>query len=293
MSSDSPSVAGRTPPVAAAPPMRSVLVDGFLAAHRRGDPLVVPNPWDVGSARLFAGLGFAALSTTSAGHARSLGRGDGVGAVTRDEALAHAADIVAATPLPVTADLEGGYGDDPEDVARTVRMAAAVGLAGGSIEDASGDPRRPVYDHARALDRIVAAVEAAAGVEGGFVLTARAENFLFGVDDLDDTLRRLRAFAEAGADVLYAPGLPDLAAVRTVTASVDLPVNVLADRRWTVAELAEAGVARITTGSALSNLAFGAAVRAARSILDDGSFAWAEHTPTGTELEELMRDGST
>ena len=275
----------------AASASRSALVAGFLAAHRQGEPLVVPNPWDIGSARLFSGLGFAALATTSAGHARSLGRRDGM--LSRDEALAHAADIVGATPLPVTADLEGGYGDDPEGVAGTVRMAAAVGLAGGSIEDATGDPQRPVYDHAHALDRIVAAVEAAAGVEGGFVLTARAENFLFGIDDLADTLRRLQAFAEAGAAVLYAPGLPDLAAVRTVASSVDRPVNVLADRRYTVADLADAGVARITTGSAWSNLALGAAVQAARSIVEDGSFAWAAEAPTGTELEELMRRGAT
>jgi 2-methylisocitrate lyase-like PEP mutase family enzyme len=215
-----------------------------------------------------------------------------VRAVSRDEALAHAADIVAATPLPVTADLEGGYGDEPEDVALTIRMAAAVGLAGGSIEDATGDPRRPVYDHAQAVDRIVAAVEAAASVDGGFVLTARAENFLFGLDDLADTLRRLQAFAEAGAAVLYAPGLPELGIIGAVTASVDAPVNVLADARYTVAELAVAGVARITTGSALSNLSLGASLQAARAILDHGSFAWAVEAPAGAELEDLMRRGS-
>lgn len=272
---------------------RSALVARFREAHRPGDPLLAPNPWDVGSARLLAGLGFSALATTSAGHARTLGRRDGVRAVTRDEAIAHAAEIVAATPLPVTADLEGGYGDDPEDVALTVRMAAAAGLVGGSIEDATGDPRRPIYDRSHAVERIAAAVETAAGIEGGFVLTARAENFLFRNADLADTVERLQAFAAAGAEVLYAPGLPDLESVRTITSSVDRAVNVLADPRYTVAELAAARVARITTGSGLANLALGAVVRAARSMLADGSYAWQSEAPGGAELEALMNRGAT
>jgi 2-methylisocitrate lyase-like PEP mutase family enzyme len=262
----------------------------FRALHERSGAFVIPNPWDVGSARILAGLGFEALATTSAGMAFSLGHRDG--AVGRDEALAHARTIVSATALPVSADLENGFGDAPETVAETIRLAAGTGLVGGSIEDATGDPGRPIYDLSLAVDRVRAAVEAARSLPFPFTLTARAENFLHGRPDLDDTVRRLQAFEAAGADVLYAPGLRDLDAIRTVCRAVARPVNVimgLAGAAFTVDELAAAGVRRISLGSALSRVALGAFLRAAREIKQHGTCTFADGAATFAEIERFMQ----
>ncbi|MDT7537641.1 MAG: hypothetical protein QOI82_1226 [Actinomycetota bacterium] len=238
------------------------IVDDFRALHVPGQPLLMPNPWDIGSARLLASLGFRALATTSAGFAGTLGRADG--AVTREEALTHAADLVSAVDVPMSADLENCFADDVTGVAVTATGAAAAGLAGFSIEDWSGSE---IYDIGLAADRVAAAASS------GLVLTARAENYLHGKPDLDDTIRRLQAFQEAGADVLYAPGLSNVDDVRAVVSSVDLPVNVLV---WpglpTVAGLADAGVARISVGGAFALAAVGAVTRAARELLDDGTY---------------------
>jgi 2-methylisocitrate lyase-like PEP mutase family enzyme len=251
----------------------------FRALHGRPGAWVIPNPWDAGTARMLASLGFEALTTTSAGLAFSLGRRDGKGAVTRDETLANAKVIAAATELPVAADLENGFGDTPEAAALTIRLAGeTAGLVGGSIEDATGDPARPIYDFQLAVERIAAAVEAARALPFPFTIVGRAENYLHGRIDLDDTIRRLQAFEKAGADLLYAPGLPDLAAIRTVCASVSRPVNVLLSRPGlTVAELAAAGVTRVSLGSTLSRAALGGFVAAARELLDHGT---AEFTRT-------------
>ena len=218
----------------------------------------MPNPWDVGTARILAGLGFEALATTSAGLAYTLGRRDGEGAVTRDEALEHSALIAAATDLPVNGDLENGFGHDPESVAETIRGAAAAGLVGCSIEDSTSAPGEPIYPLAHAVERIAAAVEAAAALPFPFTLTARAENFLHGRSDLDDTIARLQAFEKAGADVLYAPGLRDIEDIRTVCAAVSKPVNVLAlPGAPSVEVLAAAGVRRISLGSGFIRTALG------------------------------------
>ncbi|MGI8678297.1 MAG: isocitrate lyase/PEP mutase family protein [Jatrophihabitans sp.] len=249
----------------------------FLELHRPGDPLLLPNPWDAGSARILASLGFRALATTSSGFAATLGRPDM--SVTRAEALAHAASIVAATDLPVSADLENGFADDPAGVAETVRHAVATGLAGCSIEDATGRPHHPVYDAALAAERVVAAVEAAGD---GFVVTARAENHLHGRDDLRDTIARLQSFAEAGAHVLYAPGLVSREQIKTVIDAVDRPVNVLAlAAAPPVAELAELGVARISVGGAFAFAALGAFVDAATEFRDAGTYGFWGHAKTG------------
>jgi 2-methylisocitrate lyase-like PEP mutase family enzyme len=259
----------------------------FQALHRRAGAFVIPNPWDAGTARLLEMLGFEALATTSAGFAYTLGRRDG--AITRDDALAHARSIVAASELPVSADLENCFGDDPRTVAETIRLAAGTGLVGGSVEDASGDPRRPIYDFAQAVERVAAAVEAARSLPFPFTLTARTENFLHGRADLDDTLRRLQAFDKAGADVLYAPGLPSLDAIKTVCGSVSKPVNVLAaSRPFSVAELAAAGVRRISLGSALSRAALGAFLRAAREIKEQGTFTFAKDAIPFAEINGMM-----
>lgn len=260
----------------------------FAELHRPGAPLVLPNPWDVGTARILAALGFQALATTSAGLAFSLGRRDGEGAVSRDEALAHAAAIVAATDLPVFADLENGFGDRPEDVAETIRRAGAIGLAGASIEDATGDPGSPIYDRSLAVERVAAAVETARSLGRPFVLTARSENFLHGRPDLDDTVERLAEFEEAGADVLYAPGLPTLDAVRHVCRSVGKPVNVLGGGALSVAQLAEAGAARVSLGGALARAAFGGFLRAAREIRQSGTFGFAAEAAGFTEIQAFM-----
>jgi 2-methylisocitrate lyase-like PEP mutase family enzyme len=241
-------------------------VDQFRDLHVPGRPLLMPNPWDVGSARVLASLGFRALATTSAGFAGTLGRPDG--AVTRDEALAHAADLVAAVDVPVSADLENCFADDPAGVAATAAGAAAAGLAGFSIEDWSG---RAVYDIGQAAERVAAACDA------GLVVTARAENHLHGNQDLDDTIRRLQAYQQAGADVLYAPGLSRVEDVRAVVSAVDRPVNVLV---WPglpdVAGLAGAGVARISDGGAFALAATGALARAGRELLEQGTYGFLD-----------------
>lgn len=242
----------------------------FAALHQGPDLLVLPNPWDAGSARMLAHLGFKALATTSAGLAFSLGRRDAEGAVSREEALANARAIVEATPLPVAADLKNGYGDSPEACAETLRLAAEAGLVGGSIEDASGRPEAPIYDAGLALERIQAAVEAARALPFPFTLAARAENFLHGRPDLDDTLRRLVAYAEAGADVLYAPGLTTREQIAEVVAAVaPKPVNILVGSpalALTLDELAALGVRRVSLGSNLARVAYGAFFEAARQL---------------------------
>jgi 2-methylisocitrate lyase-like PEP mutase family enzyme len=266
-------------------------VEAFRALHARDGAFVIPNPWDVGTARILAALGFEALASTSAGFAFSLGRLDNAAAVGRDEVLAHCAELVAATPLPVSADYENGYADAPADVAEAVRLAAATGLAGCSIEDATTDPAAPIYDFALAVERIAAAAEAARAVSGGFVLTARAENLIRGRNDLDDTIRRLQAFEAAGADVLYAPGLRDLETVRTVCAAVSKPVNVIVVgglARATMAELSAAGAKRISIGSALSRAALGTVLKAAAEMREGGGFTWIEGIPGIGELSRFM-----
>lgn len=232
---------------------QSEKAERFRALHAGAKAFLIPNPWDAGSARILASLGFEALATTSAGLAFALGRRDGERLVTRVEALDNARLIAEATDLPVSADLENGYGDDPKAVAETIGKAAETGLVGCSIEDATGQLEKPIYDRTLAVERITAAVEAARALPHPFILVARAENFLHGRADLDDTIARLRAYASAGADALYAPGLPDTEAVKKVCAAVaPKPVNALAGSRFTVAALAEAGVRRISVGSSLA-----------------------------------------
>lgn len=261
----------------------------FQALHRRDAAFVMPNPWDAGSARLLASLGFEALATTSAGYAFSKGRLDSSASLERADILTNAAEIVAATDLPVSADLEDGFGTAPEICAETIRMACDAGLVGGSIEDATGDPAAPVHDMPLAVERVRAAAEAARGRP--FLLTARAENFLWDRPDLDDTIRRLQAFSEAGADVLYAPGLPDIEAIRAVCAAVDKPVNVvmgLRGRSYSVAELSAAGVRRISVGGSFARAALGAVMRAAREVREAGTFGYAADALPGEFIAGLM-----
>lgn len=266
-------------------------LQAFRALHAAPGAFVIPNPWDAGSALLLAGLGFSALATTSAGYAFSRGKKDSSASLSRTELLANAAEIVAATALPVSADLEDGFGPLPQDCAETIRLAAEIGLVGGSIEDATGDPSNPIFDLNLAVERVHAASEAAR--ECGFVLTARAENFLWGRSSLDDTLDRLIAFEKAGAEVLYAPGLPDLEAIRLVCQSVSRPVNVvmgLKGPRYSVAELAEAGVKRISVGGSFARAAFGALLRAATEVRDFGTFDYADEAISAADLTALMSD---
>lgn len=265
----------------------------FRALHEREGAFIIPNPWDRGTARILAKLGFEALATTSAGVAFSLGVPEG--AVSRDQVLEHCRLMVGATDLPVSADLEKGFGDSAESAAETIRAAAETGLAGGSIEDYTGRRDDPIFAFGLAVERIAAAVEAARGLPGDFVLTARAENFLHGRRDLDDTIKRLQAFERAGADVLYAPGLGDLATIQTVCEAVTRPVNVvmgLPGATFGVAELAAAGVKRISVGSALSRLAFGAVVRAAREMAESGTFSFASDAIGFAELESYFKGGA-
>jgi 2-methylisocitrate lyase-like PEP mutase family enzyme len=262
----------------------------FRALHQGPGVFLIPNPWDAGSARILAGLGFQALATSSGACAGVLGRRDGQ--VTREEALAHARAIVQATDLPVSADLEKGFGDAPAVVAETIRLAAGVGLVGGSIEDATGDRDRPRYDIGQATERVAAAVEAARGLGFPFTLTARTENFLRGHPDLDDTIKRLQAFERAGADVLMAPGLPDLAAVRAVCAAVSRPVNFMAGikgKSFTVAELAAAGVKRISLATSLYRAAMTGLLGAAREVQDKGTFGYLDGSLTTAELNAFLR----
>jgi 2-methylisocitrate lyase-like PEP mutase family enzyme len=252
----------------------------FLELHRPGDPLLLPNPWDQGSAKLLASLGFQALATTSSGFASTLGRLDG--SVSRDEALAHAAAIVTATELPVSADLENCFADDPEGVARTVALAAETGLAGCSLEDYTGDDDEPVYELGLAAERVAAAAAAAHAGPARLVLTARAENYLHGRQDLADTITRLQAYQEAGADVLYAPGLTSLTDIRQVVTSVDRPVNVLAlSGAPPVSELALSGVSRVSVGGAFAYAALGALVDAATELRDKGTYGYLANSATG------------
>jgi 2-methylisocitrate lyase-like PEP mutase family enzyme len=261
----------------------------FRALHERPGVFVMPNPWNAGTARILTALGFEALATTSAGYAFSIGRPDSTVELTRDGILENAKEIVEATDLPVSADLQDGFGRSPETCATTVRLAAEVGLAGGSIEDATGDPNDPIYEFQLAAERVAAAAKAAHGCQ--FMLTARAENFLHGRPNLDDTVRRLQAFAEAGADVLYAPGLPSLDAIREVCASVSKPVNVLMGLKgatFSVEELAAAGAKRISVGGAFARAALGAFVRAAREVKDKGTFTFAADAISHAEVSGYM-----
>jgi 2-methylisocitrate lyase-like PEP mutase family enzyme len=258
----------------------------FRALHMRPGAFLIPNPWDVGSAKFLAALGFEALATTSAGYAFSRGLPDG--GVGFEEMIAHCRELVAAVDLPVSADLEKGKGDTPDSAAETVFAAEAAGLAGCSIEDFSGDESDAIYDFGLAVERIAAAAEAARALKRDFVLTARAENFLHDRPDLDDTIRRLQAFEKAGADVLYAPGLTTMDQVLTLCAAVTKPVNVLAIPGFTVAGLAEAGVARISLGSKLSTAAFGAVEAAAREMLDHGTFEYARKGTSFARLQAMF-----
>jgi 2-methylisocitrate lyase-like PEP mutase family enzyme len=253
---------------------------GFLELHRPGNPLLLPNPWDQGSARLLASLGFQALATTSSGYAATLGRLDG--SVSRDEALAHAAAVAAATDLPVSADLENCFADEPAGVARTVALAVEAGLAGCSLEDFTGGESDPIYDIGLAAERVAAAAEAAHAGPVRLVLTARAENYLHGRPDLADTITRLQAYQAAGADVLYAPGLTSLADIRQVVAAVDRPVNVLAVAGApSVGELAGAGVSRVSVGGAFAFAALGALVGAATELRDQGTYGYLAGSAAG------------
>jgi 2-methylisocitrate lyase-like PEP mutase family enzyme len=261
----------------------------FLDLHRPGQPLLMPNPWDAGSARVLATLGFQALATTSSGFAATLGRPDM--SVSREEAIAHAASIVAAVDVPVSADLENCFADDPDGVAKTVRKAAGVGLAGCSVEDATQRDDDPIYNATLAAERVAAAVDAAGH---GFVITARCENFLHGRPDLADTIARLQSYQEAGAHVLYAPGLTNAEQIRTVVKSVDRPVNVLAlAAAPPVAELAELGVARVSVGGAFAFAALGALIEAGRELLGQGTYGFWERVKPGREVvsEAFSRGG--
>ncbi|MEO5672516.1 MAG: isocitrate lyase/phosphoenolpyruvate mutase family protein [Ramlibacter sp.] len=261
----------------------------FRALHDAPGALLIANAWDAGSARLLAGLGYTALATSSGASAGVLGRRDGQ--VTREEALAHCRAIVAATDLPLSADLENGFGDAPEAAAETIRMAAAAGLVGGSIEDATGNAEHSLYDMALAVERVAAAVEAARALPFSFMLTARAENFLRGNPSLDDTIARLQAFEKAGADVLFAPGLPDLAAVRAVCSAVQKPVNFMAGikgKSFTVAELESAGVRRISLATSLYRAAMTGLLEAAREVKEQGSFTYLDRTLPTAQLNAFM-----
>ncbi len=278
-------------PSISSPPMRaSDKARAFRALHQRDGAFIIPNPWDVGSARILAHLGFEALATTSAGFAFSVGQLDNT--IGRDRMLAHVADIVAATELPVSADLENGFADDPAGVATTIRLAGATGLAGGSIEDATGRADAPIYEFGHAVERVRAAVEAARALPQAFVLTARAENHLVGVQDLKDTIKRLQAYQEAGADVLYAPGIVSEQDIAAVVSSVDRPVNVLmgmAGVPHTLASLSRLGVKRVSVGGALARAALGGLLRAAREMREHGSFTFTNEAASFREISEMLR----
>jgi 2-methylisocitrate lyase-like PEP mutase family enzyme len=265
----------------------------FKALHERPGIFVVPNPWDVGTAKILASLGFEALATTSAGLAFSLGKPDGEGAVTREETLANANAIISATNLPVSADLENGYGNDPETCAETILLAAKAGLVGGSIEDATGLPDDPIYPFDLSVERIKAAVKAARSLPFPFTLTARAENLLYGRHDLKDTIRRLEAFADAGADVLYAPGLKTREEINTVVRAVaPRPLNVLLNMinaDISVSELADLGVKRVSLGSSLARAAYGALLRASEEIRHNGTFNFASGTVPYSEFNTIFK----
>jgi 2-methylisocitrate lyase-like PEP mutase family enzyme len=263
---------------------------GFRALHERDAAFIIPNPWDIGTARLLAKLGFEALATTSAGFAFSVGQQDNT--IGRDRMLAHVADIVSATDLPVSADLENGFGDAPEAVATNLRLAAATGLAGGSIEDSTGRADDPIYAHGLAVERIRAAVEVVRSLPFPFTLTARAENHLVGRPDLKDTIKRLQAYQEAGADVLYAPGLVTEQEIAAVVSSVDRPVNVLmgmAGTPHTLASLSRLGVKRVSVGGALARAALGGFLRAAREMREHGSFSFTGEAASFREISAFFK----
>ncbi|MEZ5947583.1 MAG: isocitrate lyase/phosphoenolpyruvate mutase family protein [Hyphomonas sp.] len=265
----------------------------FRQLHERPGMFLFPNPWDVGSARMLAGLGFEALATTSSGFAASMGVADYH--VTREMKLAHIRTLTPATPLPLAADLENGFGHAPEDCAETIRLGAEAGLVGGSIEDYTTDPQNPLYEAAEAADRIRAAAEAARALPHDFVLTARAENFLRGNPDLGDTIARLQAYQEAGADVLYAPALQTMDQIRSVVSSVDRPVNVLMgpfSGFVSMAKLESAGVKRVSMGSAFSNTAYGALILAAKELMQEGTLDFLTVAPKGSDIAALMKAGS-
>jgi 2-methylisocitrate lyase-like PEP mutase family enzyme len=262
----------------------------FKALHQGSGAFVIPNPWDMGSARLLAGLGFPALATSGGASAGVLGRSDHQ--LNRDEALAQASAIVRATDLPVSADLENGFCDAPADLAETIRMAAAVGLVGCSIEDATNEGEKPIYDLDYAVERVAAAAQVVKALPFPFMLTGRTENLLRGNSDLKDTIRRLQAFEKAGADVLFAPGLPDIHAVRAVCAAVSRPVNFMAglkDRSFTVTELEEAGVKRISLATSLYRAAMTGLLDAAREVREKGTFGYLDRALTTPELNKLMQ----
>ena len=266
--------------------------DAFRALHERAGAFIIPNPWDAGTAKLLASLGFEALATTSLGLSNMLGRVDGTMTVSRAEVLDNCRAIVEATELPVSADLENCYAHEPRAAAEMIRLAADAGVVGGSIEDATGDAAKPIYDFGLAVERVHAAVETVHALPFRFVLTARAENMIQGRLDLDDTIKRLQAFEEAGADVLYAPGLRDLATIRTVVASVGKPVNVVmthGDPSLTLAQLAGAGVKRVSVGGSLSRLALAAFLRGAREMADHGGFTWMRETVPSRELKAVFK----
>lgn len=262
----------------------------FKALHEREGAFVIPNPWDLGSARLLSGLGFEALATTSAGFANSLGRIDGE--VSLDEVMEHCQNICAATDLPVSADLENCFADEPEKAALTITAAAKARLVGGSIEDYTGNSSNTIYEFDSAVERVSAAAEAARSLDFPFMLTARAENLLHERYDLDDTIRRLQAFEKAGADVLYAPGLKTLEEVRLVTSALNKPVNVLATliKGATVAELADAGAKRISVGGALARAAITTLIRAGEEMKNEGSFGWTTGSTSSAEVHRLLSD---
>lgn len=258
----------------------------FRALHQGPGAFVIPNPWDIGTAKLLATLGFKALATTSAGYAFSRGLPDG--GVAFEAMIHHCRELVGATDLPVSADLEKGKGDSPESAEETIFAADAAGLAGCSIEDYSGDPENPIYEFGLAVERVAAAADAARSLRHDFVFTARAENFLHDRPDLDDTIKRLQAFEKAGADVLYAPGITDLDTVATICKSVSKPVNVLAIADFTVDGLSNAGARRISLGSKLTTFAFGMLQTASREMLDEGTFGFARAGFSFAKLQALF-----
>lgn len=265
-------------------------LDEFIHLHHSTGAFLMPNAWDAGTARILEGLGFKAIATTSAGLAFSMGIRDSSGCLSRSQVLDNARSIVEATNLPVSADLENGFGDAPEDCAQTVREAVKIGLCGGAIEDATGDPDNPIYEFEHAVDRIRAAVAAKSGPD--FLITARAENFIYNRPDLNDTILRLQTFEEAGADVVYAPGLPDIATVRAVCKSVSVPVNVvvgLSAASYTVDDLSAAGVKRISTGGSLARAALGEMIRAAQELKDCGTFGYSKRAISDADAARQMR----
>lgn len=260
----------------------------FKALHERDRLFIIPNPWDAGSAKMLASLGFEALTTTSAGLAFLFGRPDG--GATREQSLWNAKLVVDSVDLPVAADLEKGFGDSPEEAAETIRQAGAIGLVGGSIEDASGDPAQPIYDFNHAVERVAAAAEAAHKLDFPFMFVARSENYLHGRPDLDDTIRRLQAFEKVGADVLFPPGISNIDTIRTIVKSVGRPVNIVRGGPGpSVAELADAGVRRVSVGGAFSRLALTALKAAGEELLGPGTFGFADKLLSTGDVNTLMR----